>query len=79
MNTLLLIGFVGVFYQVRQMGAISVAGKTTSTLVQIPQTVVELEDFLDDNSLAIIWNYMVSMKTLDILSFSSLQYSMVFY
>lgn len=78
MNTLLLIGFVGVFYQVKKMGAISVAGQTTETIVQIPQNVVELEAFLDDNSLAIIWNYMVSVRTLDILSFVSLQYFMVF-
>lgn len=67
MNTLLLIGFVGIFYLVKQMGTISVAGRTTSALVHIPQNVVELQEFLNDNSLAMIWNYMVSMRTLDIL------------
>ncbi|CAO3667383.1 unnamed protein product [Umbelopsis ramanniana] len=71
-------GFVGVFYQVKQMDSISVAGKTTETLVQIPQTAAQLEDFLADTSLAVICNYMVSVRTLDILSFVSLQYFMVF-
>ncbi|KAG0306838.1 hypothetical protein BGZ99_001664, partial [Dissophora globulifera] len=50
-------GFVGVFYQVKPMGAIAIAGKTTSTLVQLPRTVGELEEFLEGNSLGIIWNF----------------------
>ncbi|KAF9207746.1 hypothetical protein BGZ49_010647 [Haplosporangium sp. Z 27] len=50
-------GFAGIFYQVQPMGDIAVAGRTTSTIVQIPQTVGELEDFLQGNSLCIIWNF----------------------
>ncbi|KAI8606386.1 hypothetical protein EDD21DRAFT_233384 [Dissophora ornata] len=52
-------GFVGIFYQVMPMDEISIAGKTTSTIVHIPRTEGGLLSFLKGASLAIIWNYMV--------------------
>ncbi|KAG0226732.1 hypothetical protein BGW42_003456 [Actinomortierella wolfii] len=52
--------FVGVIYQVRPMEEISIAGKTTSSLVYLPTTAGELEDFLGGTSLAILWNFVVS-------------------
>ncbi|KAF9586498.1 hypothetical protein BGW38_003623 [Lunasporangiospora selenospora] len=51
-------GFVGDFYQVKPMGDIAIAGKTTSTVVHLPRTSGALEEFLEDSSLAIIWNFM---------------------
>ena len=55
------VGFVGAFYQLQPMGDISIAGRTTSTLVHLPRTAGALEDFLGSSSLAIIWNFMVSL------------------
>lgn len=59
------------------MGDISVAGRVTTSVAKIPCTVLELQDFLDNNSLAILWNYMVSMRILDILLSNFLQCSMI--
>ncbi|KAG0307107.1 hypothetical protein BGZ98_001046 [Dissophora globulifera] len=55
-------GFVGVFYQVKPMGDIAIAGKTTSTLVHLPRTAGALEVFLQDQSLAILWNFMLHLE-----------------
>ncbi|KAF9577831.1 hypothetical protein BGW38_006712, partial [Lunasporangiospora selenospora] len=50
-------GFVGIFYQVQPMDDISIAGKTTPSLVYLPRTTGGLRAFLKGNSLAIIWNF----------------------
>lgn len=42
------------------MGDIAIAGETTPTMVHLPRNVGGLEMFLEDNSLAIIWNFVVS-------------------
>ncbi|GJJ77246.1 hypothetical protein EMPS_09605 [Entomortierella parvispora] len=55
-------GFVGVFYQVRPMGDIAIAGKTTSDVVHLPRTAGGLKGFLESNSLAIIWNFLTSLE-----------------
>ncbi|KAG0299335.1 hypothetical protein BGZ98_010129 [Dissophora globulifera] len=55
--------FVGVFYQVKPMDDIVIAGKVTSALVHLPRTAGELEAFLQDSSLAIIWNFMSYLET----------------
>ncbi|KAG0247022.1 hypothetical protein BG011_002204 [Mortierella polycephala] len=55
-------GFVGVFYQVRPMGDIAIAGKTTSDMVHLPRTAGGLKAFLQGNSLAIIWNFLTSLE-----------------
>ncbi|KAF8938872.1 hypothetical protein BGZ58_011242 [Dissophora ornata] len=55
-------GFVGIFYQVMPMDEISIAGKTTSTIVHIPRTEGGLLSFLKGASLAIIWNYMAHLQ-----------------
>ncbi|KAF9579354.1 hypothetical protein BGW38_004422, partial [Lunasporangiospora selenospora] len=39
-------GFVAVFYQLRPMGDISVVGKITPSLVQLPETEFDLAEFL---------------------------------
>ncbi|KAF9167242.1 hypothetical protein DFQ26_005201 [Actinomortierella ambigua] len=44
------------------MGDISVAGKITPTLAQLPRTAGALEDFLKGSSLAIIWNFMAHLE-----------------
>ncbi|KAF9377651.1 hypothetical protein BGX21_003133 [Mortierella sp. AD011] len=51
-------GYVAVFYQVKQMGDLHVAGKITPHLVQLPSTDGALWEFLTSPSLAIIWNYL---------------------
>ncbi|KAF9110348.1 hypothetical protein BGX30_008015, partial [Mortierella sp. GBA39] len=55
-------GFVGIFYQVKPMGDIAIAGETTSTMVHLPQTAGGLETFLEDNSLAIMWNFVAYLE-----------------
>ncbi|KAF8926572.1 hypothetical protein BGZ47_002656 [Haplosporangium gracile] len=55
-------GFVGIFYQVKPMGDIAIAGETTSTMVHLPRTAGGLESFLDDNSLAILWNFVAYLE-----------------
>ncbi|KAG0004806.1 hypothetical protein BGZ79_008051 [Entomortierella chlamydospora] len=50
-------GFVGIFYQVKKMGDIAIAGKTTSTTVALPQDAESFDRFLEDGSLAIMWNF----------------------
>ncbi|KAF9203139.1 hypothetical protein BGZ59_001795 [Podila verticillata] len=55
-------GFVGVFYQVRPMGDIAIAGKTTSDLVHLPRTAGGLKAFLQGSSLAILWNFLASLE-----------------
>ncbi|KAG9061656.1 hypothetical protein KI688_007237 [Linnemannia hyalina] len=52
-------GFVGIFYQVKPMGDIAIAGETTSTMVHLPRSAGGLEAFLEDISHAIMWNFMV--------------------
>jgi hypothetical protein len=42
------------------MDEISIAGKMMESSAQIPSTPGSLELFLDSNSLALIWNYIVS-------------------
>ena len=48
------------FYQVKPMGDIAIAGETTSTMVHLPRSAGGLETFLEDNSFAIMWNFVVS-------------------
>ncbi|KAF9292919.1 hypothetical protein BGZ74_000116 [Mortierella antarctica] len=55
-------GFIGIFYQVRPMGDIAIAGETTPTMVHLPRNVGGLETFLEDNSLAIIWNFVAYLE-----------------
>ncbi|KAF9117464.1 hypothetical protein BGW39_002160, partial [Mortierella sp. 14UC] len=55
-------GFVGAFCQLQPMGDISVAGRTTSTLVHLPRTAGALEEFLESSSLAIIWNFITHLE-----------------
>jgi hypothetical protein len=57
---LVILGFLGVFYQAKPMGDIAIAGKTISTIVHLPRSAGTLEEFLEGRSLAIIWNFMVS-------------------
>ncbi|KAI8599502.1 hypothetical protein EDD21DRAFT_379697 [Dissophora ornata] len=55
-------GFVGVFYQVKKMGDIAIAGKTTSTTVTLPQDAGSFDKFLEDGSLAIMWNFISHLE-----------------
>ncbi|KAF9906969.1 hypothetical protein EC991_011444 [Linnemannia zychae] len=55
-------GFVGTFYRVVQMGDISVAGEVTSSVVCLPETALALEAFLQDESLALICNFIESLE-----------------
>ncbi|KAF9313048.1 hypothetical protein BG003_005658 [Podila horticola] len=55
-------GFVGIFYQVKPMGDIAIAGETTSTMVYLPRSAGGLEPFLEDNSLAIMWNLVAYLE-----------------
>ncbi|KAF9103540.1 hypothetical protein BGX27_010537 [Mortierella sp. AM989] len=50
-------GFMGVFYQVQPMGKVAIAGKITSSFVHLPRTEGALEEFLEGDSLAVIWNF----------------------
>ncbi|KAF9428995.1 hypothetical protein BGZ76_001971 [Entomortierella beljakovae] len=55
-------GFVGIFYQVKKMGDIAIAGKTTSTTVTLPQDAGSFDKFLEDGSLAIMWNFISHLE-----------------
>ncbi|KAF9400788.1 hypothetical protein BGX21_003515 [Mortierella sp. AD011] len=55
-------GFVGIFYQVKKMGDIAIAGKTTSTTVTLPQEAGSFDRFLEDGSLAILWNFISHLE-----------------
>ncbi|KAG0013414.1 hypothetical protein BGZ80_011099 [Entomortierella chlamydospora] len=55
-------GFVGIFYQVKKMGDIAIAGKTTSTTVALPQDAESFDRFLEDGSLAIMWNFISHLE-----------------
>ncbi|KAF9423932.1 hypothetical protein BGZ76_003594 [Entomortierella beljakovae] len=57
------IGFTGVFYQVQHMGQVAVAGRTTPEIVNLPKNKGELQNFLEDSSLAIIWNFIEFLET----------------
>ncbi|KAF8923265.1 hypothetical protein BGZ58_003147, partial [Dissophora ornata] len=56
-------GFIGMFYQVRPMGEITIAGRTTPETVHLPRNKGDLLNFLEDSSLAIIWNLILSHFT----------------
>ncbi|KAG9069380.1 hypothetical protein KI688_010282 [Linnemannia hyalina] len=55
-------GFVGTFYRVVQMDDISVASEVTSAVVCLPETALGLEAFLQDESLALIYNFIGSLE-----------------
>ncbi|KAF9897550.1 hypothetical protein BX616_005373 [Lobosporangium transversale] len=55
-------GFTGIFYRVRPMGDIAVAGTTTEEVVNLPSTVGGLREFLEDSSLPIIWSYIAKLE-----------------
>ncbi|KAI1313879.1 hypothetical protein EDD11_002414 [Mortierella claussenii] len=50
-------GSVGAIYQVRPMGEIAIIGETTSAIMHLPHTHGSLKAFMEDNSLALLWNY----------------------
>ncbi|KAF9117519.1 hypothetical protein BGW39_002097 [Mortierella sp. 14UC] len=50
-------GFVGLFYQVKPMREVSIAGKTSASMVYLPTTSGALEAFLEGTSLAMIWKF----------------------
>ncbi|KAG0226071.1 hypothetical protein BGW42_003930 [Actinomortierella wolfii] len=50
-------GYAGAFYRICPMGDIAVAGATTEDMVHLPSTPGGLLEFLEDSSLAIMWNY----------------------
>lgn len=53
------LGYVGFFYLVKPFDEISVAGKTTRSMVILPNSANAIEVFLKSASLAMIWNYLV--------------------
>ncbi|KAG0089866.1 hypothetical protein BGZ93_005949 [Podila epicladia] len=55
-------GFVGIFYQLARMDEMWIAGKVVQSTVQISTTPGALESFVESNSLALIWNYIVFVK-----------------
>ncbi|KAG0313926.1 hypothetical protein BGZ99_008473 [Dissophora globulifera] len=55
-------GFVGAFYQLTYMGDIAIAGTTTSSTVQLPKSRGALLAFMQDKSLAMLFNYVYSLK-----------------
>ncbi|KAG9065521.1 hypothetical protein KI688_001809 [Linnemannia hyalina] len=55
-------GFVGVIYQVGPLKGIAVTGETAHATVSLPLTRATLMAFLEDNSLAIIWNYVSRLE-----------------
>ncbi|KAF9163284.1 hypothetical protein DFQ26_002740 [Actinomortierella ambigua] len=55
-------GFVGVIYQVKPLKGITVAGETVHTPVSLPRTRATLMAFLEDASLAIMWNYIAHLE-----------------
>lgn len=56
----MLLGFVGAIYPVKPLKEIAIAGETADAMVSLPQTRATLMAFLEVNSLAKIWNYVVS-------------------
>ncbi|CAO3570789.1 unnamed protein product [Mortierella alpina] len=50
-------GFVGLFYQVKPMREVSIAGKTSASMVYLPTTSGAMESFLEGTSLAMIWKF----------------------
>ncbi|KAF9924233.1 hypothetical protein FBU30_005765 [Linnemannia zychae] len=50
-------GFVGLIYQVKPLKEFAIAGETAHATVSLPQTRATLMAFLEDNSLAMMWNY----------------------
>ncbi|KAF9091845.1 hypothetical protein BGX27_001955 [Mortierella sp. AM989] len=55
-------GFVGMFYQAMPMGEIAIAGRTAPETVHLPRNKGDLLNFLEDSSLAIIWNFIDSLE-----------------
>ncbi|KAF8950331.1 hypothetical protein BGZ46_004597, partial [Entomortierella lignicola] len=55
-------GFTGAFYRICPMGDIAIAGTTTDELVHLPTDEGGLIEFLEDSSLAVIWNYITELE-----------------
>ncbi|KAF8923543.1 hypothetical protein BGZ58_002826, partial [Dissophora ornata] len=46
------------FYQIRPMQEVSIAGKTAASMVYLPTTSGAMEVFLEGTSLAMVWKFM---------------------
>ncbi|KAF8926598.1 hypothetical protein BGZ47_002645, partial [Haplosporangium gracile] len=57
-----IVGFVGVIYQVKSLRDIAIAGETAYATVCLPQTRATLMAFLEGNSLAMMWNFILHLE-----------------
>ncbi|KAG0297600.1 hypothetical protein BGZ96_005703 [Linnemannia gamsii] len=58
-------GFIGAFYQLKYMGDITIAGTTASSTAQLPRSRGALLAFMQDKSLAMLFNYVRKVMSLE--------------